>query len=214
MSATPASCDHPIFARLYPWINRTADAAGGIEHRRLLLAGLSGQVIEVGAGHGPNFPYYPSAVTRVVAVEPEPRLRGLAESAAAHAPVPVEITDATADALPGADGEFDAAVVSLVLCSVPDQLTALNEIRRVLRPGGELRFYEHVISPHPWEARAQRLLDATIFPTVAAGCHCARDTDAAIRQAGFTITSEQHLDVKVRSYQPAIPHILGIAKRD
>jgi ubiquinone/menaquinone biosynthesis C-methylase UbiE len=210
----PATYSHPIFGRIYPWISRTADAAGGIEHRRLLLAGLSGQVIEVGAGHGLNFQHYPRAVTRVVAIEPESHLRALAEAAAARAPVQVEVKNAVVDALPGGDGEFDAAIVSLVLCSVPDQRTALAEIRRVLRPGGELRFYEHVISSRLWEARVQRLLDATIFPTVAAGCHCARDTDAAIRQAGFTVEAEQHLAVKVRSYRLAIPHILGTARRD
>ena len=128
---------------MYPRCAARADARGAAEHRRRLVAGLSGRVIEVGAGHGANFAHYPAGVTEVVAVEPEPTLRGLAEKAARAAAVRVSVLDGTAEALPG-DG-YDAAVTSLVLCSVPDQATALAEIRRVLRPGGELRFYEHVV---------------------------------------------------------------------
>jgi ubiquinone/menaquinone biosynthesis C-methylase UbiE len=208
----PRSRRHPVFARLYPRISRGADAAGAGDHRRTLLAGLGGRVIEVGAGHGVNFAFYPRTVTRVVAVEPEPHLRHLAREAAAGAPVPVEVQDGTAEALPAGDGEFDAGVVSLVLCSVPDQATALREIARVLRPGGELRFYEHVISNRPSTARIQRALDATIYPTLAGGCHCARDTGAAIRAAGFEVEHEERIRFKPR-IGPPIAHILGVARR-
>jgi ubiquinone/menaquinone biosynthesis C-methylase UbiE len=208
----PGSRRHPVFARLYPLISSSGEESGAAEHRRLLLDGLAGRVIEIGAGHGLNFTHYPRTVTQVVAVEPEPHLRRLAGRAAARAPVPVEVRDGTAEALPAGDGEFDAAVASLVLCSVPDQQVALREIARVLRPGGELRFYEHVISNRPPTARVQRLLDATVYPFLAGGCHCARDTGAAIRQAGFEVQNEERIAFKPH-IGPAVPHILGSARR-
>jgi ubiquinone/menaquinone biosynthesis C-methylase UbiE len=204
---------HPIFARVYPYISRAAENGGATEHRRALLAGLRGRVIEVGAGHGLNFPYYPEGVTQVTAVKPEPHLRDLAGDAASRAPVPVELSAGTAEALAAETGEFDAAVASLVLCSVSDQAAALREVARVLRPGGELRFYEHVISKRPAMAGIQRALDATIYPRLAGGCHCARDTHAAILEAGFTIDREERIAFKPSPITPSIPHILGVARR-
>ena len=203
---------HPIFARVYPRIGHAAERRGAAEHRRTLLAGLDGRVIEVGSGHGLNFPYYPQTVTEVVAVEPEPHLRKLALQAAAATPVLVTVNEGIAEALPAENGEFDAAVVSLVLCSVTDQRAALAEIARVLRPGGELRFYEHVISNDPGRARIMRALDATVYPPLAGGCHAARDTGAAIRQAGFQIEREERIAFKPSPLVPAIPHILGAAR--
>jgi ubiquinone/menaquinone biosynthesis C-methylase UbiE len=203
---------HPIFARVYPRIAHTAERGGAAEHRRTLLDGLSGRVIEVGAGHGLNFPYYTEGVTQVLAVEPEPYLRGLAEHAAPSATVPIEVRDGVAEALPADDDQFDVAVASLVLCSVDDQAAALREIARVLGPGGQLRFYEHVISKHPRAARVQRALDATFYPAISGGCHAARDTGQAIRSAGFTVEHEQRIPFKPGALAPAIPHILGIAR--
>lgn len=202
-----------MFARLYPRISRGAESSGGAEHRRTLLAGLEGRVIEVGAGHGLNFAHYPGTVRQVVAVEPSPHLRGLAARAASGAPVSVEVRDGTAEHLPAHDGEFDAAVVSLVLCSVSDQRAALREIARVLRAGGELRFYEHVVSNRPSTARIQRALDATVYPHLAGGCHCARDTGAAIRDAGFEVQREERFAFKASRIAPAVAHILGTARR-
>jgi len=207
----PNAHRHPIFARLYPWIGHAAERRGAGEHRKTLLDSLQGKVIEIGAGHGLNFPYYPQGVTEVCAVEPEPHLRMLALRAAVSAPVHVTVKEGIAEALPAEDGEFDVAVVSLVLCSVADQSAALAEIVRVLRPGGELHFYEHVVSNRPTTARLQRALDATIYPLLAGGCHCARDTGAAIRQAGFEIEREERISFKPSAVIPAIPHILGTA---
>jgi SAM-dependent methyltransferase len=204
---------HPIFARVYPRISHAAEGGGATEHRRALLEGLTGRVIEVGAGHGLNFPYYGQGVTRVLAVEPEPYLRGLARHAAGGAAVPIEVRAGIAEAVPAEDGEFDAAVSSLVLCSVDDQQAALGEIARVLRPEGELRFYEHVISNRPTAARIQRALDATIYPSLAGGCHRARDTGGAIQRAGFEIEHQERIDFKPSPLVPAIPHILGVARR-
>jgi ubiquinone/menaquinone biosynthesis C-methylase UbiE len=202
---------HPIFARLYARLSPGVERKGGAEHRDELLAGAAGRVIEVGAGNGLNFAHYPPAVTEVIAVEPEPYLRDRAAEAAAHAPVPVRVVDGVAQRLPAEDGEFDAAVASLVLCSVPDQAAALAEIRRVLNPDGELRFYEHVVSDRPRTARIQHALDDwRIWPRVSGGCHAARDTAAAIEAAGFTI--ERCRRFPFAAGPVALPHIIGVAR--
>ena len=207
-----ASVHHPIFARLFAWGASNAPPEQ-TEHRRRLLEGLSGRVIEVGAGNGLNFPHYPSAVTEVVAVEPEPYLRTKAQDAAARAPVPIRMVDGIADALPAADGEFDAGVASLVLCSVPDQARALAELRRTIKPGGELRFYEHVLSHDKRAARAQHRTDR-VWPHFSGGCHPNRDTPSAIEAAGFDIERCERFAFKPFFLLKAIePHVIGLARR-
>jgi ubiquinone/menaquinone biosynthesis C-methylase UbiE len=183
-----------------------------IEHRRRLLAGLAGRVIEVGAGNGLNFAHYPSAVTGVLAVEPEPVLCGLARQAAENAAVPVEVVDGVAERLPIGDASVDAAVACLLLCSVPDQGAALRELGRVVRPGGELRFLEHVRAETPGLRRVQRLLDAIFWSMLAGGCHAGRDTAAAIENAGFAVERVDRLRFpESRIPLPTSPHVLGIA---
>ena len=182
-----AHVSNPVFARIFPRLSQAMEAGGMAARRETLLAGLTGQVIDIGAGTGANFSHYPPAVTRVTAVEPEPRLRQIAAAAARTAPVPVTVTDGVASALPAADASFDAAVVTFVLCTVPDQDAALAEIRRVLKPGGVLCFLEHVRAGTAGLARIQRALDATIWPHLFGGCHLGRDTAMAIQRAGFTI---------------------------
>jgi SAM-dependent methyltransferase len=118
---------HPIFARVYERLSRLMERDIG-KHRDELLAGLSGRVLEIGAGNGMNFPHYPSTVDEVVALEPEPHLREKARQAAADAPVRVSVGDAAAYPLPLDEASIDAAVASLVLCTVPDQASALAEI--------------------------------------------------------------------------------------
>ncbi len=204
---------HPVFARLYARVRPRLDEQGVGEHRRRLLDGLAGQVVEVGAGDGGNFAHYPSGVTGVVAVEPEPYLRAKAEHSAMIAPVRVEVVNGTAERLPLADGSVDAVVMSLVLCSVPDQAVALAEAFRVLRPGGELRFYEHVAAESGRLNGVQKVLDATIYPPLAGGCHLHRDTAAAITAAGFTITTLDRFNFPPTGPNPAAPHILGRAVR-
>ena len=123
--------------------------------RRELLSGLSGHVLEVGAGNGMNFGHYPGTVEEVVAVEPEPYLRARAQDATHDAAVRIVVEDALADELPHEPGSFDAVVACLVLCSVPDSKRAVAELRRVLKSGGELRFLEHVSSSRSRKARIQ-----------------------------------------------------------
>jgi ubiquinone/menaquinone biosynthesis C-methylase UbiE len=188
------------------------EKAGYGQHREQLLAGLSGRVLEIGAGNGMNFAHYPPAVTRVLAVEPEPHLRALARDQAKEAAVSIEVVDGTAGHLPADDDSFDAAVATLVLCTVPDVPAALAEIRRVLVPGGELRFFEHVRADTPGLARVQRVLDATVWPRMVGGCHPDRDTRGAIEDAGFTIDALDAIRIPdTRIASPASPHILGTA---
>jgi ubiquinone/menaquinone biosynthesis C-methylase UbiE len=205
-----AALSHPIFARTFPVMSHAMEDGGMADHRKPLLASLTGDVIEIGAGTGANFSHYPAAVTRVLAIEPEPRLRALAAAAAQAVPVPIEVTDGMAGALPAADASYDAAVVSFVLCTVPDQTAALAEIRRVLRPGGRLYFLEHVRADSTGIRRIQRVLDATVWPRLFGGCHLGLDTAAAIERAGFTISKlEEFLFPAHRG--PVSFHIAGHA---
>jgi ubiquinone/menaquinone biosynthesis C-methylase UbiE len=202
---------HPLFARFYSRFAQKEDERGNADNRRELLAGLSGRVVEVGAGIGSNFAHYPPAVTEVIAVEPEPYLRSKAEHAATNAPVKVRVVDGVADALPLEDGAVDAGVASLVLCSVPDQAVALAELHRVIKPGGELRFYEHVISNRESRRRFQRFMDATLWPRVAGGCHMTRDTRGEIERAGFIVQRSRRFPFPPGNF--GLPHILGSARR-
>jgi ubiquinone/menaquinone biosynthesis C-methylase UbiE len=202
---------HPLFARGYAWLAKKEDAAGNFDNRKELLAGLSGRVVEVGSGIGSNFAHYPDTVTEVIAIEPEPYLRAKSEEEAVNAPVPVRVVDAVAEALPVEDGSIDAGIVSLVLCSVPDQDAALRELYRKIKPGGELRFLEHVVSNRASRRRVQRFMDKTFYPRMAGGCHLTRDTRAAIERNGFMVQRSRRFP-----FPPGplgLPHILGSARR-
>jgi ubiquinone/menaquinone biosynthesis C-methylase UbiE len=204
---------HPIFARVYARMSPKMEKSGLAEYREKLLAGLRGHVMEVGAGNGLNFAHYPPEVTGVVAVEPEPHLRELA-GAAPRTSVSVDVVDGVADSLPAEDASFDGVVASLMLCSVPNVQIALREMFRVLKPGGELRFLEHVRADTPGLQRVQRVADATVWPFLFGGCHVNRDTAGAIEDAGFEIDSVEHFEFPdLPIAMPASPHIIGRAHR-
>jgi SAM-dependent methyltransferase len=157
--------------------------------RRALLGTLTGRVLEVGCGSGANFAHYPAAA-RVTAFDAH---LGRARTAARRAEwrrawggAPVRVLVADAHALPWAGGSFDAVVGTLVFCSIPDPAAALAEIRRVLVPGGRLYLIEHVRSDRPLLGRAMDAV-APAWHCVTGGCHLNRDTEAAVRAAGFTL---------------------------
>ncbi|MGW4230848.1 class I SAM-dependent methyltransferase [Streptomyces sp. NPDC004980] len=206
---------HPVFARFYARMSVTADLRGGVAAlREELLSGVSGRVIEIGAGNGLNFAHYPGSVSEVVAIEPERGLRQLAARAGLRAEVPVDVVPGTAEALPVKSEAFDVAVASLVLCTVRDLPRALSEIKRVLRPGGELRFFEHTLAQGRVLATAQRAVDRTVWPLLFGGCHTSRDTLAAIEAAGFELGTYRRLRIPEKGVQlPSTPCVLGVARR-
>jgi SAM-dependent methyltransferase len=183
MSDTGA-VDNPFFARLWSKLStREPDSIRKL--RRENLAGLTGRVLEVGAGTGTNFEFYPATVGEVVAVEPERRLAVIARQAAERAAVPIAVTTVTIEQF-DADDQFDAVVCSLVLCSVDDPDDVLQQLFSMLKPGGALRYLEHVSSTG-MRAGVQRLADATVWPRLLGNCHTHRDTERSIAGAGFEI---------------------------
>ncbi|HEU5150689.1 MAG TPA: class I SAM-dependent methyltransferase [Iamia sp.] len=178
-----------IFARLYDRVLAPLEEAGLQAWRADLLAGLSGTVVEIGAGTGANLAHYPATVDRLVLTEPEPAMLAQLRQRLDRVPAGVDVTArrASAASLPLADGEADAVVTTLVLCTVPAPGAVLAEARRVLRPGGRLVFLEHVAAEdRPERLRRQRRFDL-VWPHIAGGCRLTRRTEAAIAEAGFTV---------------------------
>jgi ubiquinone/menaquinone biosynthesis C-methylase UbiE len=198
---------HPIFAALYDPKSASAERRWMGERRRRLLAGARGVVLEIGGGTGANLTHYRN-VDRVTIAEPDPFMRNRIGPKLEEARVPVEVSAAGAEALPYPDGSFDTVVSTLVLCTVPDQEAALDEVRRVLRPGGRLLFIEHVRaagSAARWQDRLEPL-----WRRLLGGCHPNRDTVAAIEEAGFEIETFESF------YPPdplsgLMPHVQGSA---
>ncbi len=207
-SKPTAPTSHPCFARAWA---RLGSRVGTEEQRVALLLGLTGRVLEVGAGDGRNFGLYPATVVEVVAIEPEPYLRLRAVQAARAARPEVRVLDGHAEALPVEDHSCQAAVASLVLCSVNDQPAALAELKRVVVPGGELRFFEHVLAERGLVSLAQRALDGSgLWPRLGGGCHLSRDTLTAISAAGFRIESVRRSQIGLGSC--GVPFVLGRAR--
>ncbi len=184
------------------------------ELRRRVLDGLTGRVLEVGSGDGRSFEHYPDGVEHLLAVEPDATARSAALERARAAAVPIEVVDGDAESLPAADGSVDAVVVMGLLCSVPDPGAALRELRRVLRPGGELRFWEHVRSEHAAFRAVQRAGDKLFWTRSLGGCETTRDTLGAITDAGFEVeTLERGFHSSAWLTIMCAPYILGAARR-
>jgi ubiquinone/menaquinone biosynthesis C-methylase UbiE len=148
-------------------------------------------VLEIGAGTGANLPLYRANVESLTVTEPDASMAKRLERRAREQPRPLDVVRAPAEKLPFEDGHFDVAVSTLVLCTVDDVARALAELRRVLKPGGELLFIEHVRSEEPGLARWQDRLNG-VNRVMGHGCNCNRSTLDAIHVAGFTITELAH----------------------
>lgn len=208
---TPVSFDNRFFSATWSAIARR-EPQEIKELRAENLRGLTGHVLEVGAGIGSNFLLYPNTVTAVTALEPESRLRPQAEDAAAGAAIPVTVTAGVFEDL-AVNGEdrFDAVVCSLVLCSVGDPDRAAAQAFEVLKPGGEVRFFEHVAHDGAL-GLVQRAVDATFWPKLFGNCHTHRDTLAAIERAGFTIEERRDDWLKVMGMpMPSSSIVIGRA---
>lgn len=200
--------DNPFFARFWTVLSAHESAAMR-DLRRDNLSELSGRVLEVGAGTGSNFAYYPDSVSEVVALEPETRLAPLARQAAETARVPVTVIESTIESMPASE-PFDAVVCSLVLCSVADPDGVLRELNAVLKPGGELRYFEH-IAADGWRGRLQQLADATIWPRFAGNCHTHRDTERSIAGAGFAIDTARR-EAQFPAWVPLPVHEVALGR--
>jgi len=209
--AAAPTIDNPFFAVVWP-VAAAHEAKAVRNLRRENLVGLSGRVLEVGAGIGTNFPFYPESVDQVVAIEPEPRLAARARVAAAAAPVPVDVIGETVEEFGGGE-QFDAVVCSFVLCSVRDPGGVLQHLHSQLLPGGELRYLEHVASAGA-RGRWQRFLDATVWPRFLGNCHTHRDTERAVLDAGFDVhASRREWSLPVWAPMPVSELALGRARR-
>ncbi len=196
---------HRWFAAVYDILMRPGERGPIGRIRPQLLEGLHGDVLEIGAGTGANFAHYP-AESRVIALEPDPYMLKRAEAKIVALGVTnVDAQRAPAEHLPFDDASFDAVVSTLVLCTVRDLPASLAEVRRVLRPGGEFRFLEHVRG----EGLLGRLQDLVqpVYGWFFAGCHANRRTEAAFRDAGFEFVSFDHKKVN-----PVMPVIYGVAQ--
>lgn len=168
-----------MFSAFYDRGFKATEEAGLGEMRRELLTGARGRVLELGAGTGLNLAHYPASVESLTLVEPDPHMTKQLRPKLAAEGRQAEVVEAPAERLPFDDDSFDTVVVTLVLCTVPDQGAALGEIARVLKPGGQLLFLEHVRSHGESLAKWQDRLERP-WRFLADGCHCNRDTAAAI----------------------------------
>jgi ubiquinone/menaquinone biosynthesis C-methylase UbiE len=174
--------------RVLPHLIDTACRSRAIlEERRRWIPRAHGRVLEIGIGSGLNLVFYdPDRVERIIGIDPSPPLLARAEVRARKTEVPVELVEAAAERLPLPDASFDSAVITYTLCSVADPVHALDEIRRVLRPGGELVFVEHGLAPDPGPRRWQRRL-TPVWRRVSGGCHLDRDIPELLERAGYQL---------------------------
>jgi ubiquinone/menaquinone biosynthesis C-methylase UbiE len=175
-----------LFSAMYDRMIAGTEEAGLRETRRRALVAARGRTIDIGAGTGANVGLFPEAVSELVLAEPDPHMLKRLRPKLAEAGVEAEVVAAPAAQLPFEDSSFDTAVFTLVLCTVPDSAVALAEAARILRPGGQLLFVEHVRSEDPKLARWQDRLERP-WRFCGDGCHCNRDTIATIEGSSFSV---------------------------
>ncbi len=199
-----------LLAQLYDAQMREVERACLAQWRKALLARSHGEVLEVGAGTGANLPHYPNTLKRLVLAEPEPNMRKKLTARARHSSLPVTVNASAAEHIEAPADSFDTVVATLVLCSVANLDAALHDMRRVLRPGGQLLFIEHVGAAAGsrrlrWQRRLQPL-----WRRLAGNCHLARATAEAIEQAGFSIDLIER--ESLRKAMPIVrPTVRGVA---
>jgi ubiquinone/menaquinone biosynthesis C-methylase UbiE len=192
-----------FFALTYDRQMAKVEKAGLRAHRQQLLSGLSGRVLEIGGGTGSNLAIYGAAVESLTVTEPDMYMLRRLEARVREQRPGTCVLRAPAEDLPFADDTFDAVVSTLVLCGVDDQPRALREIHRVLRPGGQLVFFEHVRSADPKAARQQDRMNA--INRFVVGCECNRPTLETLRGAGFDVdATATTLEKAPRFLRPAV----------
>lgn len=176
--------DRVVFPRLMHFGMGVSEIS---KYRARVVPAASGRVLEVGIGSGLNLPFYTGDVREVVGIDPHETLNRMAAKRMSGSAMPVSLIRASAEDMPLENGGFDTVVTTWTLCSIPDGMKALAEMRRVLRPGGQLVFIEHGHAPDAGVARWQDRL-TPVWRRCAGGCHLNRPIDSMIRDSGFTLT--------------------------
>jgi ubiquinone/menaquinone biosynthesis C-methylase UbiE len=200
-----------IFAAGYDRFMAGSEKAGLADRRKKLLARAEGRVLEIGGGTGANLPYYGEGVEEIVITEPEEPMARRLERKMEGSSLPLRFVSAPAEKLPFDGGSFDYVVSTLVLCTVDDPNRALGEIHRVLKPGGQLLFLEHVRADDPKLARWQDRLNG-VQTRIGHGCNCNRATLETMKSAGFSVTEVEH-DRLPKAPPFVRPMIVGSAAR-
>jgi SAM-dependent methyltransferase len=206
---SPLVADHPWFAAMYDRSMAIAERNGLAERRRHLLAKATGRVLEIGAGTGANLPYY-ADIERLDLIEPDGAMRKRLETRLDQVPVPVTVRALSIGDVDLVGGVYDTIVTTLVLCTVPDLAHAVDRLRRLLAPTGQLLFLEHVVGTGA-RGRLQRAA-SPLWRRVAAGCRCDRDVVGALRAGGFVVTDLERFAMPMPN--PLVrPAVQGVARR-
>ncbi|MDS0222736.1 class I SAM-dependent methyltransferase [Haloarcula sp. S1AR25-5A] len=196
----------PLFAAIYDPATALLERTLLRPHREYLVADLDGTVLDLGAGTGAMVPYFKRAgapSTEFHAIEPDPHMRKQAVEKAKAQSVPIRIDGAPAEALPYDDATFDVVIASMVFCTIPDVESAMAEVARVLKPGGELRFFEHVIDDG-WRARVQSVL-APLWKRLAGGCHLTRQTGSRlVTNRSFDVVEIERFNLGLTPVRPFV----------